>query len=217
MYISLKPIFKKYNLYPKGVIHVGSNDADEHGHYMDCGIERFVYIEPCKDAFDALSKRITDSRAILINVACGAEEKEMTMYVSHQNKGMSNSLLEPVLHLSQHPEVVFDDKEVVKMTTLDSLPIKQEEYSLLVMDVEGYESEVIKGAKKTLSNIDVIYSEIQRGETRKGNMLIDEFEEMLLWEGFEKVEEYWPSPNFTWGDAVFVRRKLFTSEDLDML
>lgn len=205
MYIPLKVMLEKYNIVPKGVIHVGSNDAEEHQEYIECSIDRFVYIEPCKEAFEALTLRIKDDRAMLINVACGAEEKEMPMYVSHQNKGMSNSFLEPILHLQQHPDIIFDDAEVVKMVTLDSLPIEKENYNILVTDCEGFDGEVMKGAKETLKHIDLVYSEIQRGETRKGNMLIDEFERMLIDFGFTRVETYWPSPSITWGDSVFIR------------
>jgi len=208
MMIPLKNILDKYKLKPKGVIHVGSNDADEHGEYIGCGIERFVYIEPCKEAFEALSKKVTDQRAILINVACGEHECNMPMYVSHQNKGMSNSLLEPVLHLKQHPDIIFDDVEVVHVVPLDKLPIEKEKYSLLVTDCEGYDGEVMKGAKETLKDIDIVYSEVQRGMTREGNMLIDEFEKLLDKEGFIIVEEFWPSPSLTWGDAVFIRKTL---------
>lgn len=205
MYIPLHEMLRKYNIKPKGVIHCGANDADEHQEYIDCGIESFVYIEPCEVAFKILSERIKDKRAILINVACGAEEKEMTMFTSRQNKGMSNSLLKSNLHSIQHPDILFDDTEVVKMVTLDSLPIEKEKYNILVTDCEGYDGQVMLGAKETLSHIDLVYSEVNRDMTRDGNMLIEEFDDLLFKEGFKRVETYWPSPNLSWGDACFCR------------
>lgn len=213
MYIPLKPILKKFGITPNGIIHVGANDADEHQEYVDCGIDLFVYIEPCVDAFNALSNRITDKRAILINIACGAEEKEMPMYISHQNKGMSNSFLKSKLHSIQHPDVIFDDIETIKMVTLDSLPIDKWKYNILVTDCEGYDGEVMKGAKDTLKHIDLVYSEVNKDMTREGNMLIGEFEELLWKEGFVMVETFWPAPNLTWGDAVFIRRSLIKQEN----
>jgi hypothetical protein len=101
------------------------------------------------------------------------------MYVSHQNQGQSNSFLEPNLHLQQHPEIIFDDAEIVKMVTLDSLPIKKEDYSLLVIDTEGYEGHVLRGATKTLKHIDILYTEINKDQTRIGNLLIEELDAML--------------------------------------
>lgn len=74
------------------------------------------------------------------------------------------------------------------------------------MDVQGYEGEVLKGATETLKGIDVVYTEVNRGSTYKGNALIEEIDEMLS--EFTRVETYWPSPNWTWGDACYVRKTL---------
>lgn len=231
MYIPIKPILEQYKIVPKGVCQVGVHWAEEHELYLECGVERFVYIEPCKETFKVMVKKLVPiwtnellesddihyAKMRLFNYACGAEEKEIQMYISHQNQGQSNSILKSSLHSIQHPEIIFDDTETVKMVTLDSLPIKKEDYNILVTDCEGYDGEVMKGAKETLKNIDLVYSEVNRGETRIGNMLIEDFDNLLWDEGFIKVKEFWPSPNLTWGDACYIRRKFLTSEDLDML
>jgi FkbM family methyltransferase len=220
MYIDLQPIFDKYNIHPKGVVHVGAHWAEEHEDYMKWGIERFVYIEPCEKAFDILRKKFgVFGNGDIINIgddifgikmfkcACGSFEKENApMYVSHQNQGQSNSLLRPELHLLQHPEVVFNDAEVIKLVTLDSIPIDKQKYDMLVMDVQGYEGEVLKGAEDTLRNINIIYSEINRGQTYSMNMEVDELDELLAREGFIRVETFWPSENLTWGDAVYIKK-----------
>jgi FkbM family methyltransferase len=244
MMLPLQYILNKYNIHPKGVIHVGAHWAEEHDEYVRCGIERFVYIEPCKEAFDILSKKVFGSGidwdvlnkigsngAIIIGkgnidlvlCACGAEEGEMPMYVSHQNQGQSNSLLKPELHLEQHKEVVFDDAELVKVIPLDKLPIDWSKgYSMLMMDVQGFEGEVLKGATKRLTHFDIIYTEVNRGQTYSGNMEIAEMDIFLSDYGFYRKETHWPSVNWTWGDAVYIRENKFqrdwvTSEDLDML
>lgn len=226
MLIPLKETLDKYGLKPKGVIQVGAHWAEEHEEFVKCGIERFVYVEPCRDAFQVVCKKfgvpinttmIYDGILGLFNIAGGSEEKEMPMYVSHQNQGQSNSLLKPELHTKQHPEIIFDDAEIVKVIPLDKLPIKKEDYDFLYMDVQGFEGEVLKGATETLKNINLIMTECNRGQTYSGNMEIDEMDEFLLKYGFERKETHWPSPNLTWGDCVYVRRKTLTSEDLDML
>ena len=178
------------------VVVVGSKPRRE--------IKDIVFIEPCKEAFEVVSK-IQDENVICINVACGAEEGEIPMYVSHQNQGQSNSLLEPKLHLQQHPEVVFDDAEAVKVVRLDNLPIEKEKYDMLAMDVQGFEGEVLKGATETLKHIKLIYTEVNRGQTYSGNMEIEEIDSLLGVQGFKRVETFWPSPNWTWGDAVYIK------------
>jgi FkbM family methyltransferase len=227
MLLPLQEILTKYNLKPKGVIHCGAHFAEEHDDYVKCGIERFVYIEPCWDAYRVMVQKLIGVEPIkpinnvpytgvnnlfFANVACGSEEGEMPMYVSHQNQGQSNSLLKPELHLSQHPEVVFDDAEVVKVVTLDSLPIEKEKYDMLVMDVQGYEGEVLKGATETLKHINIVYTEVNNGETYIGNTLIGEMDELLS--DFTRVEIYWPSPNWTWGDAIYIRKDVLAFNDI---
>jgi FkbM family methyltransferase len=214
MLISLQEILAKYDLKPKGVIHAGAHWAEEHDDYVKCGIERFVYIEPCRDAFAVMCNKFNiNSNTIvfhteklsLFNYACGSEEKEEVMYVSHQNQGQSNSLLKPEGHLTQHPEIIFDDAEMVKVVPLDNLPIQKEKYDMLVLDVQGFEGEVLKGATETLKHIDIIYTEVNRGQTYAGNMEIDEMDSLLAQYGFERKETFWPSPNWTWGDCVYLK------------
>lgn len=244
MLIPLQDILKKYEIEPKGIIHVGAHWAEEHEDYLKCGIESFVYIEPCKDAFKIMLDKFSpkakypDGRDVepivhhtkdnhvgyyindgkdeatgryklrshsFFNLACGSEEGDMPMYVSHQNQGQSNSLLEPKLHLQQHPEVVFDDAEAVKVVRLDNLPIEKEKYDMLAMDVQGFEGEVLKGATETLKHIKLIYTEVNRGQTYSGNMEIEEMDSLLGEQGFKRVETFWPSPNWTWGDAIYIK------------
>lgn len=211
MYIPLNKVCDKFNIHPKGIIHCGAHFGQEHQEYSANGIERFVYIEPCKDTFNILTQRIKDKRASFINVACGAIETELAMNVSRQNEGQSNSFLKSFLHSVQHPDILFTETEVMKVVPLDSLPIERGQYDMLAMDTEGFEMEVLKGAEETLKHIDLIYSEVNRGVTRIGNVLIDDLEEYLWQRDFVMVETFWPSPNLTWGDAVFIRRSFITA------
>jgi FkbM family methyltransferase len=229
MLIPLQQIIEKYKLNLKGVIHVGAHFAEEHDDYLNCGINKFVYIEPCKDAFANLTAKVSNGSLLSgflnpifspplfgINVknvraflcACGAEEAEMTMNVSHNNQGQSNSLLAPKLHLQQHPEVVFTDTEKVNVIPLDKLPFIKEDYNFLAMDVQGYELEVLKGATETLKHIDCIMTEINTDSTYDGNAFVWELDAFLDFYEFKRVETSMASPSVTWGDAVYLKSHL---------
>lgn len=224
MLIDFRTLFPKYNIKPKGVIQIGSHWCEEHDIYLQMGISNFVYVEPCKDAFDVMLSKFgisggsTDNTlSVTINgnmklfkCACGDIESEMLMNVSHNNQGQSNSLLNPKLHLDQHPSVVFTDNEMVKVIPLDNIEFNRNDYNVLVMDTQGYEGQVLKGAKETLKHIDCIYTECNRGQTYAGNMEIEEMDLFLKEAGFERVETYWPSPNWTWGDCFFIRSELLS-------
>lgn len=229
MLINLGEQLRKYNIETKGIIHCGAHYCEEHDDYVSYGICNFFYIEPCKEAYDKMRLRFNlftegcgnrygyrqiankyfvrndiKDNIELINCACGSEEGQKVMYTSNNNEGQSNSLLEPNLHLQQHPEVVFDEAELVTVALLDN--IVSGKYNILAMDCQGFEGEVLKGATETLKHIDCIYSEVNRGDTYRGNMLIEEMDEYL--KDFTRVETYWPSPSWTWGDAVYIRKTL---------
>jgi len=245
MLIPFKEIVRKYNMKINGVIQVGVHHSEEHDEYLECGISKFIYIEPCAKAYQFIidkfigedakkyydkeyatwgsikkegDKQISQSVSIL-NFACSDKEGLQPMYVSHQNEGQSNSLLQPKLHLEQHKEIIFDDAEVVRVAKLDTLMNKyvfsitpKEErnilFNMLVMDVQGAEGLVLKGATETLNHIDYIYTEINTGETYEGNMLVGEMDKFLEPFGFIRVETFLPSPNWTWGDGIFIRKTL---------
>lgn len=224
MLINLGEILKKYNIQTKGIIHVGAHWAEEHDDYLSYGINKFVYVEPCKDAYSKMidkfsiygvdtfdnnsfiHSKVINQNIVLYNCACGANNSMGVMYASSNNQGQSNSLLEPNLHLQQHPEVVFDDAEGVIIKKLDNIMKENYLFNILAMDVQGYEGEVLKGATQTLQHIDLIYTEVNRGSTYKGNMLIEEMDEFLF--DYQRVETYWPSPNWTWGDACYIKKSL---------
>lgn len=211
MLIPLQFLVDKYNPKFKGVIHVGAHYAEEHDDYARAGCKRFYYIEPCKEACDIMMKRFYDRWPIVAvcGWAAGAEDKYgVIMNTASFNKGESNSILKPLLHLQQHPEVVFDGQETITVKKLDNIIDPRDTkdyYNFLAMDVQGYEGEVLKGATETLKYINYVYTEVNKGQTYEGNMEIDGIDELL--NEFKRVETKWAG-NTTWGDAFYVRRSL---------
>lgn len=219
MLIPFKEIVRKYNMKISGVIQVGVHWAEEHDDYLAEGIDKFVYIEPCKDAFNILLKKFehliikgeTEGNLVrplfknmeLFHCACGENERNDVMYVSNDNQGQSNSLLKPDKHLQQHPEVVFNEAEIVSVKRLDYLPFERSDYNLLVTDCQGYDGHVMLGATETLKHIDYICMEVNRDSVYEGNMLIDNVDKLLS--DFQRVETEWVG---NWGDSWYIRKTL---------
>jgi len=207
MLIPFQRILHKYQIKPKGIIHVGGHFGEEYKDYIRCGIRDIIFIEPCKPAFRILANNFGNKPGVkLVNKALGATQGIGTMFTETHNSGQSNSLLQPDKHLIQHKEVVFNGNEEVEIDTLDSLDLEGKQYNILMMDVQGYEGEVLKGGVNTLKNIDMVYSEVNRDSTYKGNALIGELD--LLLKDFRRVETLWASANLSWGDAVWIKRKI---------
>lgn len=209
MYIPLPESFSKHGLKPTGAIHVGAHHGQEYQDLKNAGVTDIVMIEPCQLAFDVLQStygRHTDVR--LFRFACGEKAGMEMMKVSAQNDGMSNSLLAAKDHLILHPDIKFPYHENVQVVPLDEIGIDREKYNFLMMDVQGFEDRVLKGGVDTLRYIDIIYTEVNKGQVYQDCAQIEDMDRILS--DFQRVETHWaigddqPSK---WGDALYKRIK----------
>lgn len=211
MLLDFKKLTHKYSIKAEGVIHCGAHHCPEHKEYVAAGTKRFAYIEPCKDAFTVLRNKFAAHHHIqLFNVACGDVEGEQVMYTGSQNQGQSNSLLKMDKHLQIHPGITLDKTELVTVKKLDSLGLAHKGFQLLVMDCQGFEGRVIKGAQETLKQINYIYSEVNKDSVYRGCTLVDELDELL--HEFERVETGAWVGNM-WSDAFYIRKTLLLGKD----
>lgn len=214
MLIDLKYLIKKYNLNIRGIIQVGSHWAEEYECFKDEGINFFVFIEPCKAAFEVIRKKIepinldkTNSTFIsCFNRAISNYEGTAIMNIETKNNGQSNSLLKPKKHLESYPDIVFNGEEEVKVSTLDSLDFDifgRGQTNMLVMDTQGTELSVLKGGIETLQFIDYIYTEINTDDVYENCCRVEEMDEFLILFGFKRVETKMTSQG--WGDAFYIK------------
>lgn len=209
MLLNFQELVKKYNVKSNGVIAVGAHFGEEYNDYIEAGIRKIVFIEPCQKAFEELKRKFQyASNVKLFNLACGDKcEVNVVMYTGDHtiNKGQSNSLLKPAKHLQIHPEVEFDAEELVAVDLLDNLGVSDAAYDMLVMDAQGYEGFVLRGAKKTIDHINFVYTEVNRDNVYDGNSLVGEIDELLS--DFYRVETgTWVGG--MWSDAFYVRKTL---------
>jgi len=199
MILDLKKIKEQYNLDIKGVIHIGAHYGEEYEYYKELGIKNFLFFEPIPECFEITKKNV---KGIVINKALGNYTGKAKMYIAN-NKGISSSLLEPYLHKTQYPGIIFDKIIEVNVVKLDDILENEEKYNFISIDVQGYELEVFKGSVKTLENIDYIMTEVNRDELYKNCVQINELDNFLKQYNFKRVEVYWIGK--TWGDAFYIK------------
>ncbi len=206
MLINLKSFLDSNQIPAQGIIHVGAHYGQEYDHYVQCGFDKIIFIEPQKKVFDILQWKFDGVPGVEVyNFACGSRPDHLEMYVENVNEGQSSSLMKPVVHLLQHPEIQFNAKETVQVFPLDFL--NHVGNNVLMMDVQGYEMQVLLGARQCLKHIDVVYSEVNRAEMYEGCPMIEELDFWLLQYGFERRETKWAHENLGWGDAIFLKTK----------
>jgi FkbM family methyltransferase len=188
-----------------GIIQVGAHIGNEISTLKKL-TNNILMFEPQKDVYQKLLKNIGDDKHIIAeNCALGSTPGTLKMYKEYANSGQSSSLLPPSLHTIQYPGIVFNDFEEVQIKTLDSyLENTNNSYNLMTLDVQGYELEVLKGASKTLNQIDYILCEVNRAELYKGCPMYTEIESYLSNYGFKCEAINWEG--YTWGDAFYVKQ-----------
>lgn len=193
----------KHNLRCNGVIHVGAHWAQEHDTYVKMGIKHFVYFEPCKDAYSKLEQRFrNDPYVILHNFACGQKIGFYPINVERSNQGQSNSILQMGTHLTEHPGIEFVEQETIQMCRLDDFR-DPDTYDFLMIDVQGYEAEVIKGGLLTIQQMKYVYCEVNKAELYKGCPMVEEIDSLL--KDFTRIETVWTKHG--WGDALYKRKQ----------
>jgi len=203
MLLSFTGLRKKYNMDVKGIIHVGAHHGEEISEYIENGVQDIVLFEPLSECFDVLAQKVATLNANIEGhqVALGSAPGTATMYLS-DNEKQSSSILKPKVHLTHHPHVKFNGTEEVEVDLLDNFDTK--DYNFLNMDVQGYELEVLKGARETLKRVDYVYCEVNRDEVYEGNAYVEELDEFLSSYGMERVETSWEGQ--IWGDALYIKK-----------
>lgn len=206
MILNLSLLIKKYKLNISGVIHVGAHYGNEYQEYIRNNIFDIVFFEASKKNFDILSRNVKSSDSVLLfNKALGSENKNGILFVETANRGMSNSILKPKMHLEQYKHITFNSTEQIEITRLDDMLLNLSKYNFINIDVQGYELEVFKGAENTLKNIDYIMTEVNNSELYENNVLISELDQYLSKFNFQRIETEWAGT--TWGDAFYIKIK----------
>lgn len=202
MLITLSSLINKYNLKISGAIHVGGHHGEEISEYIANNIKNIIIFEPLRSNFKVLNKTIESFSLDIIShrVALGAAPGTGVMYVSN-NSALSSSLLKPKKVCEQYTDMLFSQREVVNIATLDSFNLSG--YNFLNMDVQGFELEVLKGGTDTLKQIEYIYTEVNRDILYEGTVIINELDSYL--KDFDRVETDWSGD--TWGDALYIRKR----------
>lgn len=207
MLLSYASLVRQYGVNVTGVIHVGGHIGQEMETYKKNNVVNLIVFEPQKVPFQKLSAVVESvgfDNVTLINKALGnsCETVEMTC----NDDGLCSSILNPKHVLEQYPNIIFDRKETVEMVTMDSVIPENHDFNFLNMDTQGYELEVLKGARKTLEKIDCVYTEVNNTEVYENNALIEEIDEFLKEYDMIRVETDWMGG--TWGDAFYIRQEL---------
>ena len=199
---------KKLNI--EKVIDVGAHK----GEFLEIMLEMekinsFYVFEPQKDIFEILSKKFSENRKITL-YNCALDKEIRNMYLQINKFSMTSSLAK-INHESLYLKIKnfltnsnsnFINKYPVQTSTLDEVfKDFNLEKTLLKIDVEGFEMNVIKGSKVKLREIPFILLENQFGSHYHDNNF-DEIKEILNKENFVILKKF-VFPTMHYQDVLF--------------
>lgn len=138
----------------RGVLHVGANSGQERDLYARLGL-RVVWFEALPAVFEELKANIANyPNQTAVQALLTERDGETHVFRVASNGGASSSILELKYHKDIWPEVHFVDQ--IEMTSV-SLPsaltsngVDVSLYDALVMDTQGSELLILRGAENLL-------------------------------------------------------------------
>lgn len=166
-----------------GVIHVGAHTGQERQLYAQYKL-RVLWVEPLTEHFDALVANLTNfpNQRALQCLVTDQDDCEYPFHVA-SNAGQSSSILDLALHADVWPDVTYTRTTTLRsktlLTLLNDAHINPSDYDALVMDTQGSELLVLKGAIPLLNNFKYIKTEVADFEAYKGCCQLAEIESFL--------------------------------------
>jgi FkbM family methyltransferase len=195
------------------VVDVGANRGDWSDAILRLGRPGLAYaFEPNPSVFRTLEARLAPRGVRCIQAAVGATEGRVRLHVEAQSE------LSSVRELSNRGRAIHGIESAptrqidVPLVTLDSALHDVSEISLLKLDVQGYESNVLAGAQRSLNRTRCLVTEVMyerdyyRGATSCLELAraIEDLSPLRL--SCISAPALAPDGLGAWADAVFVHR-----------
>ena len=176
----------------KGVIHIGAHLGEERYLY-DYYSNNVLWFEPIPSIYDELIKNLKnfpDQLAFKKLIT----DKDKNLYDFHiTNNYCSSSIFETKLHEIPWPETKKVKTICLESITLDTFfyekKIQIKKYDTIVMDTQGSELLVLKGAERILKNIKFVKTEAADFESYEGCCQLKDIDDFLLKRGFTLISK----------------------------
>ena len=187
------------------ISHFGAHIGQEVDTYIELNFNNINLYEPQSIHYKALEKKYSEiSNIYIFNKGLGNinEKKEL---IIDDNEGQSASLLNPTLHKTYFPNITFNKTEIVDVIKYDDT---NNHSNFLVLDLQGYELEALKGSKERLDDsVKYIICEIFREELYEDSPTFKDIDEYLNKFGFTRADTVWSTGSlYKYGDGFYIKK-----------
>ena len=204
----------------RGVIHVGAHAGEEVACYDAAGLRPIVLIEANPRCCDTLGSTFGSRGDVTVVHAAMTDFDGRTTLHLHTSRSGSQEAAS-LLDLKRFKDIVqtmtTPSAVEVPARRLDEVRAERfpsEAFNLLVIDTQGTELEVLRGAERTLASIDAVIVEVALLELYDGGAAADAIRAFLDQRGFVEVDALFHELRErdhvfpAWGELLFVRRTM---------
>lgn len=195
-----------------GVLHIGASRGQEAQRYFESNLP-VIWVEAIPSVYQELQENISkfENQSAYCALLGDIDGKEVNFNIA-SNQGESSSIFDLSSdHGFLNGELTMSGKLSLTMKRLDSMFTKKdlETFSHWVVDVQGAEALVLKGAGELLEVAQSLEIEVSTRKVYEGGAMHSEMVEMLGKLGFVPL---WTFPENAHGDLMFVRTRANRSE-----
>lgn len=207
------PLVREFGPPLRGLVHVGANVGQEFADYAAAGLSPVVYVEANPDIHRRLTQNISAAPGhIAVNALCAEADGERRTFHISSNDSNSSSMLDFGWHTRSHPDVTWTGEMELTTSRLDTVmaicarahpEFAWDAIDALVLDVQGAEMRVLRGAPDLISRVRCIWSEVNEGGLYQNDCSAEELSAYLRDFGFRM--KFMSINRHGWGDALFIR------------
>lgn len=179
----------KFGLIVTGILHVGANDGDEYRSYCALTVGPIAFVEAIPQMADKIKARLDPARDdICINAVCSDEAGQIVKFNVASNHGLSSSMLDLSKHAEIYPGIVYTESFMAETVTVDSLAAQYPslaEVNLMIVDTQGADLKILRGATETLKHVDAVIVEVAEDALYAGGSTLNDIIDCLRSQGFE--------------------------------
>ena len=200
------------------VLDVGANEGQFAEEIRTFGYRGdIVSFEPLSHPYAALQRKSLSDPLWHLHPRCALGATDGNIRINVAGNSVSSSALPMLdLHRNAAPGSAYKGNETVPMIKLDTVAadyLDSEKNALLKIDTQGYESQVLEGAKDSLSSIAAVMLELSLAPLYEGQALWLDIVDTLLGAGFAiwAVQPVFIAPytgRTLQVDGIFVRQGL---------
>jgi FkbM family methyltransferase len=176
------------------VIHIGASTGQERDYYDKLGL-RVLWIEPIPTVFEQLKTNISKlPRQQAIKALVTDKDNKTYKFNIASNDGESSSILELQGHKDIWPQIEFVETIELKSKTLESLlkdhNVDSSSFDVLIIDTQGSELLVLKGAVPILKHFSFIKTEVADFESYSGCCKLDDIDQFMEAHNFQQYSRH---------------------------